>query len=88
MKNKMKIFFIMLAMTSLVYSKENTVDKIEKFNSNLVVQGKDITERIDYTLYPQNITLIPNGATNEEIEKIKEKNKNELFPKQSFNYKN
>ncbi len=87
MKNKMKIFFIMLAMTSLVYSKENTVDKIEKFNSNLVVQGKDITERIDYTLYPQNITLIPNGATNEEIEKIKEKNKNELFPKQSFNYK-
>lgn len=86
MKNKIKIFSIMLVLTSLTYSKDNTVDKIEKFNANLIVQGNGITERIDYTLYPQNMTLIPEGATEEEIKQIKKKNQNELFSKQEFNY--
>ena len=86
MRNKIKIFSIMLVLTSLAYSKDNTVDKIEKFNANLIVQGSGITERIDYNLYPQNISIIPDGATEEEIKKIKEKNQNELFSKQEFNY--
>ena len=87
MNKKLKILFIMLALNIFSYSKdENTVDKIEKFNSNLIVQGEGIKERIDYTLYPQNIELIPNNATSETIKKIKNKNQKELFLKQEFNY--
>ena len=85
MNNKLKIIVIMLILSSMSYSKEeNTVDKIEKFNSNLIVQGEGIKERIDYTLYPQNISLIPSGATAEEIKKIKNENQKELFPKQGL----
>lgn len=88
MNNKIKILSIILVLSSMAYSKDNSIDDIEKFNSNLIVQGNEIKERIDYTLYPQNITLIPENATEETIEKIKKENQKELFSKQEFNYEN
>ena len=36
MNNKIKILSIILVLSSMAYSKDNSIDDIEKFNSNLV----------------------------------------------------
>ena len=46
MKNKIKIVSLMLALSSLVFSAEPS-----KYNSELMVTGDGIRERVDYTLY-------------------------------------
>ena len=52
MKNKIKIVSLMLALSSLVFSAEPS-----KYNSELMVTGDGIRERVDYTFILENITM-------------------------------
>ena len=67
MKDKIKIFSLLLALSTTTFSAE-----VDKYNSELIVSGSGVKERVDYTLYSKelgekddkNTGTILNGTNN------------------------
>lgn len=67
MNNKIKIFSLLIALNMAAFSAE-----VDRYNSELVISGSGITERVDYTLYSKELTtedekkqeIILNGTNN------------------------
>ena len=67
MKNKIKIFSLLIALNMAAFSAE-----VDSYNSELVVRGDGVRERVDYTLYSKELTtdkekeqnMILNGTDN------------------------
>ena len=67
MNNKIKIFSLLIALNMAAFSAE-----VDRYNSELVISGSGVTERVDYTLYSKELTteeekkeeMILNGTNN------------------------
>ena len=67
MSNKIKIFSLLIALNMAAFSAE-----VDRYNSELVISGSGVTERVDYTLYSKELTteeekkeeMILNGTNN------------------------
>ena len=58
MKNKIKILSLLLALNAITFSAEPN-----GYNSELMVTGDGVTERVDYTLYPRESNWENNGES-------------------------
>ena len=67
MKDKIKIFSLLLALSTITFSAE-----VDKYNSELIVSGSGVKERVDYTIYSKELEtedekkeeMILNGTNN------------------------
>lgn len=75
MKLKTKIIFLTFLINSLVFSNDN----VSKYNSELIVGGEGVRERVDYTLYADKDNPLGSGEIVNKAENGKKNAKHAVF---------